>query len=232
MKTVKSDTPELPVCPVCGKRVREISRRTGEAGRKGEYRKWHLACGDRKRKSEGRIREADEARSADRTASQMLRDAWVEKRFALDVLGREVEEYNDEAPTHGRMVVRMVYLLTRQAILMFRIDPMIPIRYGDEFRWLARAVGSEGMDLIADRVRWRGARRWRDDPDVSPKGTVPHTIFGTLEVPGDKLEDEYTGDLAREETMATWKKALDVIWREDNIAGGRGASDPGPWRCK
>ncbi|WP_220392754.1 hypothetical protein, partial [Bifidobacterium adolescentis] len=54
------DMGEMPTCPVCGKPVSEVCRRTGAAGRKGEYREWHLECGDRKRKAEGRVKESEE----------------------------------------------------------------------------------------------------------------------------------------------------------------------------
>lgn len=115
---------------------------------------------------------------------------------------------------------------------MFRINPMIPVDYGDGFRWLSAEIGSDGMDLIADGVRWHGARRWRDDPDVSAEGAAPRTFYGRIAVPGENLEDEYTADLTHKTETVTYKKALEYIWREDNITGGRWNRDIGPWSYK
>lgn len=158
--------------------------------------------------------------------------AWVGRRDALDFLAREIADYNEIVPEHDRMVVRMVYRLVRTAILMFRIDPMIPVEYGEDFRRIAIEIGSDGMDLIADSVRWHGARRWRDDPDVSAEGAAPRTFYGKIAVPGENLEDEYTADLTHETDIVTYKKALEYIWREDNITGGRWNRDIGPWSYK
>lgn len=154
------------------------------------------------------------------------------RQDVLKFLGREIADYNDFAPEHDRAVIRMVYELTRQAILMFRINPMIPVDYGDGFRWLSAEIGSDGMDLIADGVRWHGARRWRDDPDVSAEGAAPRTFYGRIAVPGENLEDEYTTDLTHKTETVTYKKALEYIWREDNITGGRWNRDIGPWSYK
>ena len=221
----------MPVCPVCGKPVGEVCKRTGEAGRKGEYRQWHLACGDRKRKAEGRLKEADKRRCIEKERDDRLLDVWLGRQDALEFLGREIADYNEFAPEHDRAVVRMVYALTRQAILMFRINPMIPVDYGDDFRWLSAEIGSNGMDLIADGIRWHGARKWRNDPDVSPEGRAPRSFMGHVKEPGESLEDVYTGNVDREETVPH-ETALKHIWREDNIAGGRWANDRGPWTYK
>uniref|UniRef100_UPI0034A52C2B hypothetical protein n=1 Tax=Bifidobacterium pseudocatenulatum TaxID=28026 RepID=UPI0034A52C2B len=111
------------------------------------------------------------------------------------------------------------------------INPMIPVDYGDDFRWLSAEIGSDGMDLISDSVRWHGARRWRDDPDVSPEGRAPRSFMGHVKEPGETLEDVYTGNVDRRE-MVPYETALKHIWREDNIAGGRWADDRGPWAYK
>lgn len=222
----------IPCCLRCGKPVTEICRKTGKAGVKGEYRKWHLKCAASKCMKEKRLGEVDECLRIEKERNDRLLQAWLDRRDALESLGREIADYNEIAPGHDRAVVEMVYQLARQSILMFQISPMIPIDYGDDFRWLSAEIGSDGMNLIADSVHWNGVRRWNDDPDVSPEGRAPRTFMGRIDEPGERLEDEYTGDLDHKETTVTYQTALKHIWREDNIAGGRWADDRGPWTYK
>lgn len=222
----------IPCCLRCGKPVTEICRKTGKAGVKGEYRKWHLKCAASKCMKEKRLGEVDECLRIEKERDDRLLQAWLDRQDALESLSREIADYNEIAPGHDRAVVEMVYQLARQAILMFQISPMIPIDYGDDFRWLSAEIGSDGMNLIADSVHWNGVRRWNDDPDVSPEGRAPRTFMGRIDEPGERLEDEYTGDLDHKETTVTYQTALKHIWREDNIAGGRWADDRGPWTYK
>lgn len=222
----------IPCCLRCGKPVTEICRKTGKAGVKGEYRKWHLKCAASKCMKEKRLGEVDECLRIEKERDDRLLQAWLDRQDALESLSREIADYNEIAPGHDRAVVEMVYQLARQSILMFQINPMIPIDYGDDFRWLSAEIGSDGMNLIADSVHWNGVRRWNDDPDVSPEGRAPRTFMGRIDEPGERLEDEYTGDLDRKETAVTYETALKHIWREDNIAGGRWADDRGPWTYK
>ena len=222
----------IPCCLRCGKPVTEICRKTGKAGVKGEYRKWHLKCAASKCMKEKRLGEVDECLRIEKERDDRLLQAWLDRQDALESLSREIADYNEIAPGHDRAVVEMVYQLARQSILMFQINPMIPIDYGDDFRWLSAEIGSDGMNLIADSVHWNGVRRWNDDPDVSPEGRAPRTFMGRIDEPGERLEDEYTGDLDRKETTVTYQTALKHIWREDNIAGRRWADDRGPWTYK
>lgn len=222
----------IPCCLRCGKPVTEICRKTGKAGVKGEYRKWHLKCAASKCMKEKRLGEVDECLRIEKERDDRLLQAWLDRQDALESLSREIADYNEFAPEHDRAVVEMVYQLARQSILMFQINPMIPIDYGDDFRWLSAEIGSDGMNLIADSVHWNGVRRWNDDPDVSPEGRAPRTFMGRIDEPGERLEDEYTGDLDHKETTVTYETALKHIWREDNIAGGRWADDRGPWTYK
>lgn len=222
----------IPCCLRCGKPVTEICRKTGKAGVKGEYRKWHLKCAASKCMKEKRLGEVDECLRIEKERDDRLLQAWLDRQDALESLSREIADYNEIAPGHDRAVVEMVYQLARQSILMFQINPMIPIDYGDDFRWLSAEIGSDGMNLIADSVHWNGVRRWNDDPDVSPEGRAPRTFMGRIDEPGERLEDEYTGDLDHKETTVTYETALKHIWREDNIAGGRWADDRGPWTYK
>lgn len=222
----------IPCCLRCGKPVTEICRKTGKAGVKGEYRKWHLKCAASKCMKEKRLGEVDECLRIEKERDDRLLQAWLDRQDALESLSREIADYNEIAPGYDRAVVEMVYQLARQSILMFQINPMIPIDYGDDFRWLSAEIGSDGMNLIADSVRWNGVRRWNDDPDVSPEGRAPRTFMGRIDEPGERLEDEYTGDLDHKETTVTYQTALKHIWREDNIAGGRWADDRGPWTYK
>ena len=177
------------------------------------------------------MEKTDECRRIEKERDDRLLDVWLGRQDALEFLGREISDYNEFAPEHDRAVVRMVYALTRQAILMFRINPMIPVDYGDDFRWLSAEIGSDGMDLIADSVRWHGVRKWRNDPDVSSEGRAPRSFMGHVKEPGESLEDVYTGNVDRGETVS-YETALKHIWREDNIAGGRWADDRGPWTYK
>lgn len=181
---------------------------------------------------EKRLGEVDECLRIEKERDDRLLQAWLDRQDALESLSREIADYNEIAPGHDRAVVEMVYQLARWSILMFQINPMIPIDYGDDFRWLSAEIGSDGMNLIADSVHWNGVRRWNDDPDVSPEGRAPRTFMGRIDEPGEQLEDEYTGDLDRKETTVTYQTALKHIWREDNIAGGRWADDRGPWTYK
>ena len=222
----------IPCCLRCGKPVTKICRKTGKAGVKGEYRKWHLKCAASKCMKEKRLGEVDECLRIEKERDDRLLQAWLDRQDALESLSREIADYNEIAPGHDRAVVEMVYQLARQSILMFQINPMIPIDYGDDFRWLSAEIGSDGMNLIADSVHWNGVRRWNDDPDVSPEGRAPRTFMGRIDEPGERLEDEYTGDLDHKETTVTYQTALKHIWREDNIAGGRWADDRGPWTYK
>lgn len=222
----------IPCCLCCGKPVTEICRKTGKAGVKGEYRKWHLKCAASKCMKEKRLGEVDECLRIEKERDDRLLQAWLDRQDALESLSREIADYNEIAPGHDRAVVEMVYQLARQSILMFQINPMIPIDYGDDFRWLSAEIGSDGMNLIADSVHWNGVRRWNDDPDVSPEGRAPRTFMGRIDEPGERLEDEYTGDLDHKKTTVTYETALKHIWREDNIAGGRWADDRGPWTYK
>lgn len=222
----------IPCCLRCGKPVTEICRKTGKAGVKGEYRKWHLKCAASKCMKEKRLGEVDECLRIEKERDDRLLQSWLDRQDALESLSREIADYNEIAPGHDRAVVEMVYQLARQSILMFQINPMIPIDYGDDFRWLSAEIGSDGMNLIADSVHWNGVRRWNDDPDVSPEGRAPRTFMGRIDEPGERLEDEYTGDLDHKETTVTYQTALKYIWREDNIAGGRWADDRGPWTYK
>ena len=222
----------IPCCLRCGKPVTEICRKTGKAGVKGEYRKWHLKCAASKCMKEKRLGEVDECLRIEKERDDRLLQAWLDRQDALESLSREIADYNEIAPGHDRAVVEMVYQLARQSILMFQINPMLPIDYGDDFRWLSAEIGSDGMNLIADSVHWNGVRRWNDDPDVSPEGRAPRTFMGRIDEPGERLEDEYTGDLDHKETTVTYQTALKHIWREDNIAGGRWADARGPWTYK
>lgn len=222
----------IPCCLRCGKPVTEICRKTGKAGVKGEYRKWHLKCAASKCMKEKRLGEVDECLRIEKERDDRLLQAWLDRQDALESLSREIADYNEIAPGHDRAVIEMVYQLARQSILMFQINPMIPIDYGDDFRWLSAEIGSDGMNLIADSVHWNGVRRWNDDPDVSPEGRAPRTFMGRIDEPGEQLEDEYTGDLDHKETTVTYETALKHIWREDNIAGDRWADDRGPWTYK
>lgn len=179
--------------------------------------------------TEKRMEESEKRLRIEKERDDRLLQAWLDRQDALESLGREIADHNEFAPGHDREVVQMVYQLARQAILMFQINPMIPIDYEDDFRWLSAEIGSDGMNLIADSVHWNGVRRWNDDPEVSPEGRAPRTFMGRIDEPGDRLEDEYTGDLAHQEKKVTYQTALKHIWREDNIAGSRWADDRGPW---
>ena len=175
------DMGEMPTCPVCGKPVSEVCRRTGAAGRKGEYREWHLECGDRKRKAEGRVKESEERLRIEKERDDRLLQAWLDRRDALESLGREIADYNGFAPGHDRAVVEMVYQITRQAILMFQIRPMIPIDYGDDFRWLSAEIGSDGMDLDRRQrpLEWRATVERRSGRESGRQG-APH-VHGTYQ---------------------------------------------------
>ena len=165
---------------MCGKLVNqksEVRQRTTEAGKKGEYRRWHRKCAKVYSKRKIRRRKADERRRLEWTYDDRLMRAWSDRREALEFLGREIADWNEVESKHDQMVVQMVYELTRTAILMFQINPMVPLEYGEDFRRISTEIGSDGMDLISDSVHWNGVRRWKDDPDVSPEGRAPRAFM-------------------------------------------------------
>ena len=121
----------------------------------------------------------------------------------------------------------MVYELSRTAILMFQISPMIPLEYGGRFP----------QDRHRDRFERDGSDR-RQRPlerretverrsDVSPEGRGARTFMGRIREPGEELEDEYTGDLDHKETTVDVETALKHIWRGDNIAEADGSTTAG-----
>ena len=72
------------------------------------------------------MEKTDECRRIEKERDDRLLDVWLDRRDALESLGREIADYNEFAPEHDRTVVEMVYQITRQAILMFQISPMNP----------------------------------------------------------------------------------------------------------
>lgn len=220
-----------PICPVCGMPVNQRFVRSGENGRAKEYRRWHIECNDKYREMlRGQRMRQMEAR---------LDEAMSEWRQAMvnsaDDLRIAIEDRNEEAKLHDPEVVRLMYLKCRQAILMMNIEPQVVIQYKDRWiRRLAADIGSDGMDLIADRAKWVGPRGWRDDPEVGREGRLPLVIGGQLDVPDDVIGEGYRADLdmkttLRERTVSV-EQALRAIWEEDHI--GRNARERGPWRIK
>ena len=172
--------------------------------------------------------------NTERKLDEALSHWWMMREDALDNLSLAVESYNREASEHDPLVVRLAYEKCRQAILMMRIEPLTVIRYRDEWvRRLAVDIGKDGMNLIADLLGWDGARRWNDDPEVTPGGRTVRLTGGMLDVPGGLMEDEYVDDLnlpgSVEARTVTWRRTMEHIWREDNIGSRK---DPGPWRYK
>lgn len=166
---------ERPVCPVCGEPVDERYRQKQGDKEEGDYHEFHRKC----RNGYSRLLKERKAWRDEKERDEQLKNAWVERHDALDLIARAACEYNESVPGRDRMVVRTVYELTRTALLMFQINPMIPLEYGDDFRRISTEIGSDGMDLIADSVHWNGVRRWNDDPDVSPGGQGSPHVHGT-----------------------------------------------------
>lgn len=220
-----------PICPVCGRPVDQRFVRSGENGRANEYRKWHIECNDK-------YREMLKAQRMRRTEAK-LDEAMSEWRQAMvnsaDDLRIAIEDRNEEAKLHDPEVTRLLYLKCRQAILMMNIEPLTVAKYEDRWiRKLAADIGSDGMDLIADRNGWVGPRKWRDDTDVSREGKLPLVTGGQLPVPDDVIGEGYRADLDMDATLerrtVSVDQALRHIWEEDHI--GRNAREEGPWRVK
>ena len=224
----------FPRCTVCGRPVRETCRRSGGAGPKGAYRRWHLACGNRKRKRARRRREAEELRRLETESDGRLLRAWQEETATMGLFREVVADRNETAEEHDRAVTDLWTTLCRQAILTMNVDVPLVCAYADRwFRRLAAQLGSDAMDHIAGQLKWVGPRRWRDDPDVRPDPGIPDVMAGVIEVPGDRMEDVYDADLRDARRVPRRITAEDVmarIWREDHVAGGEGVDDPGPWR--
>ena len=136
---------ERPVCPVCGEPVDERYRQKQGDKEEGDYHEFHRKC----RNGYSRLLKERKAWRDEKERDEQLKNAWVERHDALDLIARAACEYNESVPGHDRMVVRTVYELTRTALLMFQINPMIPLEYGDDFRRISTEIGSDGMDLIA-----------------------------------------------------------------------------------
>ena len=82
----------IPCCLRCGKPVTEICRKTGKAGVKGEYRKWHLKCAASKCMKEKRLGEVDECLRIEKERDDRLLQAWLDRQDALESLSRGEEQ--------------------------------------------------------------------------------------------------------------------------------------------
>ncbi len=209
----------IPVCPVCGQPVRQ--RDTS-----GAYRGWHVQCDSRMRAAmdaKRRARQAGELDERLRYWSAMLTDATGDIRIS-------VIDRNTVAAERDHWAAVLTVERCRQAILAMRMTPDEVNRYRDPWlRRLCADIGRDGMDLIADRVGWSGARPWRKDPAAARDGTL-HAA-GQLPVPADPdTREGYRGDLDRAPGAAlTVMGALDHIWKEDNTGT---PGEPGPWRLR
>ncbi len=228
---------KYPRCPVCGKLVNqksEVCQRTTEAGKKGEYRRWHRKCAKVYSKRKIRRRKAEDLRRLEMESDGRLLRAWQEEKATMGLFRGLVADRNETAEEHDRVVTDLWMTLCRQAILTMNVDVSLVCAYEDRwFRRLAAQLGSDAMDHIAGRLKWVGPRRWRDDPDVRPDPGIPDVLAGVIEVPGDCMEDVYDADLRDARRVPRRITAEDVmarIWREDHVAGGEGVDDPGPWR--
>ncbi len=224
----------LPRCLVCGKAVRQTCRRSGKAGARGAYRRWHLECGDRKRKREHRQRVAEGLRRREMESDERLLRAWQEEKATMDLFREVVVERNELAVEHDREVTDLWMTLCRQAIVTMNLDVPLVCAYEDRwFRRLAVQLGSDAMDHIARQLKWVGPCKWRDDPDVRPGPGIPDELLGVIDVPGDRMEDVYDADIKAARhgpRRITIEDVMARIWREDHVAGGEGVDDPGPWR--
>ena len=229
MENQKENT---PYCLFCGRPVHERCRKTGKAGAKGEYRKWHLKCSSGKTKAETRAREAREERSVRKEFDERMLRAWTDRELALEDLQRTVRWWNEKADSYDRMIARLAEALCRQAILAFHIGTSDVIHYTGSFPALAARIGSDGMDMIADSMKWIGGPTWHDDPNVTREGTAPRTFMRKIKVPMDHDEADRLVISPPEARTFTWKTVMNKIWREDNIRGMRGTNDPGPWRYR
>lgn len=220
-----------PICPACGEPVEEKYKQSRGSMRAGDYLRVHRRC---RTKYAMRLRRQEERRAADELdeALNLGRQTMVN---AADDLRIAIEDRNEEAKQHDPEVVRLMYLKCRQAILTLNIEPDVVSRYEDRWiRGLAADIGSDGMDVIADRVRWVGPRRWRDDPEVSREGRLPLVIGRELKVPEDVIGEDYRDDLNMDATLQKRtigvEQALRYIWEKDHI--GRNVREEGPWRLK
>lgn len=221
-----------PVCPVCGRPVRERCERTRKAGVRGGYRAWHRGCDARRRMAMARAREAGERRRVEHGREERMLRAWMDRELALEDLQRTIRYWNEQADVYDRTIAHLAQALVRQAILSFHIGASDVVHYTEPFRALCVQIGSDGMDMIADSMKWIGAPTWHDDPDLTREGAAPRTFMRKIKVPVDGTEADRMVLSPPEARTFTWKTVMNKIWREDNIRGMRGTKDPGPWRYR
>ena len=94
---------------------------------------------------------------------------------------------------------------------------------------LTRQAGRRTMDRIADIIRWKWPRPWRNDPGTGDEGTLDRTLEGAWPEPVEGGETGYRADLDHADTAGArtigWERIIDTIWREDH----RDPERSGPW---
>ncbi len=215
---------EKPICEACGKRVGETYARSGE------YRKYHIKC----RKKVSRIRERRAREALERRLDNEMAEARNRGLDAMDEWRQQIMWRNEVAQEHDRELVKAMYWSIRRMVQLMKLDPLTLGQWEDErVIKLARAIGRDGMDRLADIVMWIGPTPWRRDPDMSRAGSLARPLAGKWPTPVKDHESEYRADLDHEQntTTITMSQIIDRIWDEDNKTdANKQEIDDGPWQ--
>lgn len=215
---------EKPICEACGKPVGETYARSGE------YRKHHIKC----RKKVGRIRERRAREELERRLDDAMADARNKGLDMIDEWRRQIGWRNESAPDHDRELVAAMYWSVRRMVQLMNLEPLVLGQWEDErVIRLARSIGRDAMDRLADIVMWIGPTPWRRDPEMSRTGTLSRPLAGVWPKPARDHETEYRADLDHEQnaTVVTMDRIIDRIWDEDNKTDSDGREpERGPWQ--
>ena len=215
---------EKPICEACGKPVGEID------GRSGGYRKSHRKCKDRI----NTIRKRRAREELERRLDNAMADARNKGLDMIDEWRRQIGWRNESAPEYDRELVAVMYWSVRRMVQLMNLEPLVLGQWEDErVIRLARSIGRDAMDRLADIVMWIGPTPWRRDPSVSRAGSLSRPLAGVWPKPAREHETEYRADLDHEQnaTVVTMDRIIDRIWDEDNKTDGNGSEpDHGPWR--
>lgn len=209
-----------PACQVCGRPVRERDPRTGSAP------PCHRAC--RGSWEHRRRLERERERSAELDES-MLRARWSARQAAASWRD-DIANRNELVADADRYRSIRAYWLVRTLVLVMRLEPRT-VASGADPRTveLTRQAGCRTMDRIADIIRWKWPRPWRNDPGTGDEGTLDRTLEGAWPEPVEGGETGYRADLDHADTAGArtigWERIIDTIWREDH----RDPERSGPW---
>lgn len=159
----------------------------------------------------------------------MLRARWSARQAAASWRD-DIANRNELVADADRYRSIRAYWLVRTLVLVMRLEPRT-VASGADPRTveLTRQAGRRTMDRIADIIRWKWSRPWRNDPGTGDEGTLDRTLEGAWPEPVEGGETGYRADLDHADTAGArtigWERIIDTIWREDH----RDPERSGPW---